>query len=81
MGFASEDPKGGMQMKSFKKWLKDNHNIEMPNGNVDAGWFAEQGLPMIVECKCCTMTMALPNAYIDSAGYTYCSDCSWEECK
>ena len=63
-------------MKNFKQWLKDNHGIEMPKGDVDASWFAEQGLPMIVECACCQMTMAVPNAYIDDEGYTYCSGCA-----
>ena len=63
-------------MKTFEQWLKDNRGIEMPKGDVDAGWFDEQGLPMIVECTCCQMTMALPNAYIDEDGHTYCSGCA-----
>ena len=62
-------------MKSFAKWLKENYDAEMPKGTVDAGWFYEHGLPMIVECKCCTMTMALPSALIDDEGNVYCSDC------
>ena len=65
-------------MKPFDQWLKENYNIEMPKGNVDASWFAEQGLAMIVECKCCGMTMALPNAYIDDEEWIYCSDCKEE---
>lgn len=63
-------------MKTFNQWLKDNRGIEMPKGDVDAGWFAEQGLPMVVECTNCKMTMALPNAYIDDDGHTYCSCCA-----
>lgn len=62
-------------MKSFTKWLKDTHNMEMPKGTVDASWFVDHGLPMIVQCSCCTMTMSLPNAFVDDEGYTYCSDC------
>lgn len=63
-------------MRTFAQWLKVKRNIEMPKGDVDAGWFFDNDLPMIVECACCQMTMALPNAYIDDEGYTYCSDCS-----
>lgn len=63
-------------MKNFKQWLKDNHGIEMPKGDIDAGWFFKLGLPMVVECVCCQMTMAVPNAYIDKEGYTYCSSCA-----
>ena len=63
-------------MKSFKEWLKANYNEELPKGNIDMGWFGQRGLPAIVECACCKMTMALPNAYIDEESYTYCSDCA-----
>lgn len=63
-------------MQTFEQWLKVKRNIEMPKGSVPAAWFAEQDLPMIVMCSCCEMTMALPNAYINDEGYTYCSDCA-----
>ena len=63
-------------MKSFVQYLKDELDEEMPKGNVDANWFINRGLPMVVECKCCQMTMALPNAFIDEEGYTYCSGCA-----
>ena len=64
-------------MKTFNQWLKENLNCEMPEGDVvDANWFFKQGLPMIVECASCKMTMAVPNAYIDDKGYTYCSSCA-----
>ena len=66
-------------MKSFANWLKENHNAEMPKGTVSADWFIEHGLPMIVECSCCTMTMALPNAFIDDDGSIYCSDCKGDD--
>ena len=66
-------------MKPFVKWLKENRNIEMPKGDVNAIWFYEHNLPMVVECKCCEMTMALPSAFIDDEGYTYCSDCKGDD--
>jgi hypothetical protein len=65
-------------MKTFDKWLKDNRGVSMPEGNVNASWFAENGFPMIVECTCCGMTMALPNAMIDDDGNIYCCDCADE---
>lgn len=52
---------------------------EMPEGSVDAGWFIERDLPMIVECSCCGMTMALPNAYIDDEDYIYCMNCKGDD--
>ena len=39
----------------------------------------EYGLPMIVRCTCCETTMALPNAYIDDEGYTYCTNCKGDD--
>lgn len=66
-------------MKTFNEWLKENRMCKMPKGSVDAGWFIERGLPMIVECSCCGMTMALPNAYIDDEGYIYCANCKGDD--
>jgi hypothetical protein len=63
-------------MQTFEQWLKENRQTEMPKGDVDASWFIERGLPMIVECSCCTMTMALPSAMIDDEGNIYCSSCA-----
>ena len=51
----------------------------MPEGTINGGWFAEHDLPMIVSCTCCGMTMALPSAYVDEDGYTYCSGCAGED--
>ena len=42
------------------------------NGQV----FVDLGLPMVVACKCCGMTMSLPSAQVDEEGYTWCSDCA-----
>ena len=45
---------------------------------INGSWFSENGLPMIVECSCCGMTMALPSAMIDDDGHCFCSSCSCE---
>lgn len=34
---------------------------------------------MIVHCTCCETTMALPHAYIDDEGYTYCTNCKGDD--
>lgn len=62
-------------MKTFEQWFKENYNEEMPTGNINGAWFAERGLPMIVECTCCGTTMALPSAMIDDDDYIFCSNC------
>lgn len=51
----------------------------MPKGEISGAWFAEQGLPMIVECTYCGMTMALPSALVDDDGNCYCHGCVDEE--
>ena len=66
-------------MKTFEQWLKEHRHCELPKGEVNANWFIERGLPMVVECCCCTMTMALPNAYIDDEGNIYCADCKGDD--
>lgn len=65
-------------MKSFRKFIKDEFDIEMPHGEIPGNWFAEAGLPMIVACTCCGMTMASPSAWIDDDGQCYCSGCAGE---
>lgn len=65
-------------MKTIREWLKENLGIEMPEGNIDESWFKEQKLPMIVECSCCGMSMALSSAYVDN-GYIYCESCKGEQ--
>ena len=65
-------------MKTAEQYLKDEMNIEMPKGEINGKWFAENGLPMIVECTCCGMTMALPSAMIDKEGRIFCSQCAEE---
>lgn len=62
-------------MKTFEQWFRENRRAEVPKGNIDEGWFIERGLHMIVECCCCGMSMALPNAMIDDEGNIYCASC------
>lgn len=63
-------------MKTFARYIKDEFEIDYPAGDVNGSWFAENGLPMIVECCCCGMSMASPNAMIDHDGKCYCSGCA-----
>lgn len=65
-------------MKTAEEWLKKELDIEMPKGNINGSWFVEHNLPMIVECSCCRMTMALPSAYVDDNGCIYCGECKGE---
>ena len=62
-------------MINFRQYV-ESMNIKMPEGSISGAWFAEHGLPMVVKCTCCEMTMASPSAWIDEEGYTYCSDCA-----
>jgi len=61
-------------MKTVNEWLRENGCGEIP-AKADGKWFAKHNLPMIIACKCCGMTMAMPNALVDDKGYTYCRDC------
>ena len=47
----------------------------MPKGEINGSWFVENGLPMIVACTCCGMTMAAPSAWIDRKGQCFCGGC------
>jgi hypothetical protein len=67
-----------VMMRTAETYLKEEMNIEMPQGEINGKWFAENGLPMIVECTCCGMTMALPSAMIAEDGSIYCSTCADE---
>ena len=65
-------------MRNFVTYWNEEHPDDpFPSTReVSGGWFAERGLPMIVECSCCCMTMALPCAEIDDEGYIHCSSCA-----
>lgn len=64
-----------MITRTAKQWIKEELNIEMPNGDISGEWFAENNLPMIVKCTCCEMSMALPSAMINNEGEIFCPDC------
>lgn len=66
-------------MRTAREWIKDEIGIEMPTGDINGKWFAENHLPMVVECTCCGMTMALPSAYVDDNGEVYCRNCAGVE--
>ena len=63
-------------MKSFFDYVRTELNIPIPEGNIPGEWFSKHRFPMIVRCCCCEMTMALPSAWIDTDGSTYCADCA-----
>ena len=66
-------------MKTFRNYILDEFGIEMPENTIPVSWFSEHGLPMIVACTCCGMTMSSPSAMIDDDGSCYCGGCAGEE--
>lgn len=62
-------------MKSFFEYVRDR-GIDIPEGKISGEWFSKHGYPMVVRCVHCEMTMAIPSAWIDDEGYTYCADCA-----
>ena len=62
-------------MKTFRDYILDEFNIEMPQGKISGEWFSQNGLPMIVSCTCCGMTMSAPSALIDNTGLIFCTGC------
>lgn len=62
-------------MKTFRNYILDEFDIEMPQGEISGAWFSQNGFPMIVSCTCCGMTMSAPSALIDRNGQVYCSGC------
>ena len=67
-----------IMMRTAERYLFEKMGVEMPKGEINGSWFSENGLPMIVECSCCGMTMALPSAMVDDDGHCFCSSCSCE---
>ena len=63
-------------MKSFGQYILEKYNLSLPKGEINGEWFHKNGLPMIVACSCCDMTMASPNCYVDDDGCCYCSGCA-----
>ena len=66
-------------MTTFRNYWLSNYKENLPEKEIRGDWFAERGLPMIVECCQCCMTMALPCAWIDDDGYCYCDTCAGAE--
>lgn len=63
-------------MKTFRDWFEKNYpNEKYPTGSVSGQWFANHGIPMIVACTCCEMTMTAPSALLDDEGQVFCSGC------
>lgn len=62
-------------MKTFRAYIHDEFGIEVPHDSIPGTWFSENGIPMVVSCSCCGMTMASPSALIDEDGCCYCSSC------
>ena len=65
-------------MRTAERYIFEEMGVEMPKGEINGYWFAENHLPMIVECSYCGMTMALPSAMIDDDGTIYCHSCAGE---
>lgn len=66
-------------LRTAEKYIFEEMGVEMPKGEISGEWFAENDLPMVVQCTECGMTMALPSALIDAEGYCYCAGCVDEE--
>ena len=62
-------------MKNFYQYMEER-GIKVPEHEISGAWFSEHGFPMVVRCSCCDMTMALPSAWIDDEGYTFCGNCA-----
>lgn len=65
-------------LRTAEKWIFEEMGVEMPKGRIDGEWFVEHNLPMIVQCTCCQMTMALPSAMINDDGTIFCHSCADE---
>ena len=63
-------------IRTAETYIFEEMGVEMPKGNIPGSWFAENALPMVVECTCCGLTMALPSALVDDDGTIYCSSCA-----
>lgn len=69
-----------MKLTSVHNYLIQKMDIEMPHDTIPGTWFRDNGLPMIVACTCCGMTMALPGGWVDyDTGEIYCSGCAGED--
>ena len=62
-------------IRTAEQYIFEEMGIEMPKDEIPGSWFEENNLPMIVQCACCGMTMALPSAMVSDEGVILCSDC------
>ena len=62
-------------MRTAEQYILEEMGIEMPEGEISGRWFVENNLPMIVQCTCCGMTMALPSVMVDDEGKIFCNSC------
>lgn len=62
-------------LRTAEQYIWEEMGVEMPKDEIPGAWFAENGLPMIVECACCGMTMALPSAMVNDDGEVFCQGC------
>jgi hypothetical protein len=73
-----------MATEPMREWLKRNRSAffaimaraEKSGRGVSGGTFEEHGLPMVVSCTGCEMTMTLFSARISEDRQLWCSDCS-----
>lgn len=68
-------------MKNGLDVMKEKGMIPDSEGNYSEDEFNRVGLPMVVSCRKCVMTMSLPSATIIGDRWFYCSECAeqWEE--
>lgn len=62
--------------RTAEVWIFEEMGVKMPEGSINGAWFAENELPMVVECSCCETTMMLPSAMVDREGYIFCRSCA-----
>jgi hypothetical protein len=72
---------GGIEMRvieflhSIGKEFPEPHS----DGSISYGQFEEAGIPMVVSCTECKMTMVIrKNMYCDNNGRVYCKGCESE---
>lgn len=63
-------------MKTGKDILKE-HGVEMDeHGRIPVSEISKVGLPAVVACCCCDMSMTILSCLVDEEGYIYCGDCA-----
>lgn len=49
------------------------------DGAISGRTFMELGVPMVVACTGCEMTMAVTNSLVDDDGYIWCRSCAHDD--